>query len=84
MPEKATVEAVKKALDASKKLERKFNETVDVVINLKDVEISDMDGDGIGDSPYIINSHNKDNYPLVEPWDRYVICLLYTSPSPRD
>ncbi|HEC95258.1 MAG TPA: 50S ribosomal protein L1 [Thermoplasmatales archaeon] len=40
MPEKATVEAVKKALDASKKLERKFNETVDVVINLKDVDLN--------------------------------------------
>jgi len=37
---------------------------------------NDADGDGIGDSPYIINSHNKDNYPLVEPWDRYVILSL--------
>jgi len=25
-------------------------------------------GDGIGDTPYIIDEKNKDNYPLVEPW----------------
>ena len=24
--------------------------------------------DGIGDSPYIIDERNQDNYPLVEPW----------------
>ncbi|MGD8544675.1 MAG: hypothetical protein PVH12_00745 [Candidatus Bathyarchaeota archaeon] len=28
---------------------------------------SDIDGDGIGDSPYIINENNTDNYPLMEP-----------------
>ncbi|WGM89871.1 MAG: NosD domain-containing protein [Candidatus Bathyarchaeum tardum] len=27
----------------------------------------DKDGDGIGDTPYIINEHNQDNYPLTEP-----------------
>jgi len=26
--------------------------------------------DGIGDSPYIIDNHNKDNYPLMNPWPR--------------
>lgn len=26
---------------------------------------SDLDHDGIGDSPYIINANNQDNYPLV-------------------
>ncbi|HEC81359.1 MAG TPA: 50S ribosomal protein L1 [Thermoplasmatales archaeon] len=40
MAEKTTAEAVKKALEASKKLERKFNETVDVVINLKDIDLN--------------------------------------------
>jgi len=25
-------------------------------------------GDGIGDSPYVINENNQDNYPLMNPW----------------
>lgn len=25
--------------------------------------------DGIGDAPYVINSDNKDRYPLMKPWD---------------
>ena len=28
---------------------------------------ADSDGDGIGDTPYIINEENQDNYPLMEP-----------------
>ena len=28
---------------------------------------TDTYGDGIGDTPYIINEENQDNYPLVEP-----------------
>jgi len=28
---------------------------------------TDSDGDGIGDTPYIICEHNKDNYPLMNP-----------------
>jgi len=31
---------------------------------------SDADGDGIGDTPYNIN-WNKDNYPLMGPWENY-------------
>jgi hypothetical protein len=27
----------------------------------------DNNGDGVGDTPYIINRNNKDNYPLMEP-----------------
>jgi hypothetical protein len=27
----------------------------------------DVNNDGIGDSPYIINENNQDNYPLMEP-----------------
>jgi parallel beta-helix repeat protein len=25
-------------------------------------------GDGIGDTPYVIDADNRDNYPLMEPW----------------
>jgi nitrous oxidase accessory protein len=28
---------------------------------------TDNDGDGIGDTPYIIDENNRDNYPLMEP-----------------
>jgi nitrous oxidase accessory protein NosD len=29
---------------------------------------SDENGDGIGDSPYVINANNTDRYPLMYPW----------------
>jgi parallel beta-helix repeat protein len=29
---------------------------------------TDADGDGIGDTPYIINTNNRDRYPLMSPW----------------
>lgn len=32
---------------------------------------SDVDGDGIGDTPYIIDS-KKDNYPLMKPFENYL------------
>jgi len=41
MAESKTVEAVQKALDESKKLERKFKQSVDVVINLKNIDMND-------------------------------------------
>jgi len=28
----------------------------------------DIDGDGIGDTPYSISADNQDRYPLMEPW----------------
>ena len=28
---------------------------------------TDSNGDGIGDTPYVINENNQDNYPLIEP-----------------
>ena len=28
---------------------------------------TDSDGDGIGDTPYIVDENNKDNFPLMEP-----------------
>jgi len=28
----------------------------------------DADGDGIGDTPYVIDADNKDHYPLMHPW----------------
>jgi nitrous oxidase accessory protein NosD len=29
---------------------------------------NDENGDGIGDSPYVINANNRDRYPLIYPW----------------
>ncbi len=29
----------------------------------------DANSDGIGDTPYVINVKNKDNYPLMKPWN---------------
>lgn len=37
----------------------------------------DINNDGIGDTPYIICEHNKDNYPLVE-------AILITTPSDEE
>jgi parallel beta-helix repeat protein len=34
---------------------------------------SDINGDGIGDTPYIIDDQNKDYYPLIKPADNYMI-----------
>jgi len=34
---------------------------------------TDINGDGIGDTPYIIDENNQDNYPLIEPADIPVI-----------
>lgn len=35
-----------------------------------DYKGTDADGDGIGDTPYGINS-DKDNHPLMAPWEKY-------------
>ena len=32
-----------------------------------DYKGTDWDGDGIGDTPYIIDENNRDNYPMMEP-----------------
>ena len=32
---------------------------------------TDANNDGIGDTPYVINPLDKDNYPLMEPWENY-------------
>jgi parallel beta-helix repeat protein len=37
----------------------------------------DSDGDGVGDTPYVIDENNRDNYPLVEP-----IMVSETEPFP--
>ena len=41
MAEKKTVEAVKKALEGSKKLDRKFKQNIDLVVNLKNIDLED-------------------------------------------
>ena len=39
---------------------------------------ADNNGDGIGDTPYIINQNNQDRYPLMHPWTN----IAFTSISP--
>lgn len=39
---------------------------------------TDVDGDGIGDSPYVVDEDNQDNYPLMSPY-RY-----WSNPMPGD
>jgi len=41
MAEKITIEAVKKALEGSKKLNRKFKQTVDVAVTLKNIDLNE-------------------------------------------
>jgi len=41
----------------------------------------DANGDGIGDSPYIINAKNKDNYPLMAPIDDLAPSIEFLSPK---
>jgi hypothetical protein len=33
-----------------------------------DYKGTDANGDGIGDTPYVINADNQDRYPLMNPW----------------
>jgi len=33
-----------------------------------DYDGTDVDGDGIGDTPYVIDAYNVDRYPLINPW----------------
>ena len=41
MADSKTVEAVQKAIEESKKLNRKFKQSVDVIINLKNIDMND-------------------------------------------
>ncbi|MCW7080468.1 MAG: right-handed parallel beta-helix repeat-containing protein [Candidatus Methanospirare jalkutatii] len=34
---------------------------------------SDANGDGIGETPYIIDENNTDNYPLIEGFENYLV-----------
>ena len=40
MADKKTIEAVEKVLEESKKLNRKFKQKIDLVVNLKNVDLS--------------------------------------------
>jgi len=41
MADKKTIDFVQKALDESKKLDRKFKQNIDLVINLKNVDLNE-------------------------------------------
>lgn len=42
----------------------------------------DMDGDGIGDTPHVIDENNQDNYPFINPWtpQAYDVATLSVTP----
>ena len=42
---------------------------------------TDADGNGIGDTPYDIDDDEQDNYPLVEPFEYYLLSTLPQEPS---
>ena len=41
---------------------------------------TDSDGDGVGDTPYVIDENNQDNYPLMAPFES----LPSPEPQPRE
>ena len=43
----------------------------------------DEDGNGIGDTPYVINAKNKDNYPLTAPHRIENNMITLPSPAPK-
>jgi nitrous oxidase accessory protein len=44
---------------------------------------TDTDGDGIGDTPYVIDENNRDKYPLMAPVETAVIQVLFMD-TPTD
>lgn len=40
-----------------------------------DYDGSDTNNDGVGDTPYVINSRNIDSYPLISPFDSPIITI---------
>lgn len=45
---------------------------------------NDLDGNGIGDTPYVLDTFNKDNFPLKEPWNggrKFSMTQYMTKPS---
>jgi len=40
-----------------------------------DYDGTDADQDGIGDTPYVIDENNQDNYPLMAPWPPHDIAV---------
>ncbi|MBN1244165.1 hypothetical protein JXA31_01065 [Candidatus Bathyarchaeota archaeon] len=43
---------------------------------------TDSNGDGIGDTPYVINGANVDNYPLMEPYNVENDAVVLPPPEP--
>ena len=46
----------------------------------------DLDGDGIGDTAYVIDADNKDNYPLMKPWGSQlpIVSFAYSAHPLKD
>jgi hypothetical protein len=44
---------------------------------------TDADGDGIGDTPYVIDKNNIDNHPLMYPYDIEKDVIAFPTPEPQ-
>jgi len=43
----------------------------------------DADGDGIGDTPYVIDADNQDRFPLIHPWTQPIILNATVDVNPK-
>jgi len=43
----------------------------------------DADGDGIGDTPYVIDENNRDRYPLMNPWGTLIASFVWSPSVPE-
>ncbi len=50
----------------------------------EDYNSTDADRDGIGDTPYVIDSDNVDHYPLMEPYDVERGAVVLPPPEPPE
>ena len=57
-----------------------FWDNVSVGNYWSDYNGTDSDGDGVGDTPYVIDENNQDNYPLMAPFES----LPSPEPQPRE
>ena len=79
LPEKITMLSFYQSNLYDTRTNRLINKLYDIVIRIKDeVEIT------FGENTYLIGVEESIVWDVIPSFQRYKICLLYTSPSPRD